>query len=251
MRKLLFMAIVFVTANAFGQGKTLYEVVMVDAKMGQTAAFEKSWKTHLNKFHKSDDSRTVEQILTGTNSGKYLLVSGPGSMADMDNEKSSQVTHDADYDLTITPSVGTFDNMGTYRWVDTLSYNGDKISGKFSTTVYNLKPGKTGEFTAEIKRALAVNKKINSPASYNTYIKQFAGSSGQVVIRTNLKDGFKQLDNTYDPNMRTMNDNFRNTYIQEYGQAAWDKRNNLLAEITTGWETYLSKVRKDLSTASK
>jgi hypothetical protein len=98
---------------------------------------------------------------------------------------------------------------------------------------------------------LSINKKINSPSSYNTYIKQWAGSAPEVVISTNLKDGFKQLDNTFNPNMKKMTDDFKNTYIQEYGQAMWDNRNKMVAEITTAWETFLSKTRKDLSSTTK
>ena len=251
MSKLLFFAILFATGNAFSQGKTLYNVEMVQTKMGQNKAFEKAWKAHLNKFHNGNDKRSIEEIMTGTNAGNLLLISGPVSIGDMDIEKPTKLAHDADYDQTVVPSVSTFTNYGPYRWVDTLSYNGTMNADKFSTTVYHLKPGKTADLTAEIKRALLINKKINSPSSYNTYIKMWPGSNGEVVTVTNLKDGFKQLDNTFDPNMKTMSDNFKNTYIQEYGQAAWDNRIKLLPEITTSWETYLSKIRKDLSSTSK
>jgi hypothetical protein len=224
---------------------------MVQAKMGQASGFERAWKTHVTKFHNGDDKRTITEILTGPNAGNLLLISGPSSMADMDVERSTQKTHDADYDNTIVPSVSTYTHWGTYRWVDTLSYNGDVKADKASTTIYRLKPGKLADFTAEIKRALSINKKINSPASYNTYIKQWAGSAGEVVIVTNLKDGFKQLDNTFDPNMKKRTDDFKNAYVQEYGQAAWDSRNKSLPEIATGWETFLSKTRKDLSSTTK
>jgi hypothetical protein len=58
----------------------------------------------------------------------------------MDVERSTQKAHDADYDNTVVPSVSTFSNWGTYRWVDTLSYNGDAQASKFTTTIYHLKP---------------------------------------------------------------------------------------------------------------
>jgi hypothetical protein len=73
----------------------------------------------------------------------------------------------------------------------------------------------------------------------------WGGSNPEVVIVTNLKDGFKQLDNAFTP----MNRDFQNAYVQEYGQAAYDKRQNLLPEICASWETYISKFRKDLSSA--
>jgi hypothetical protein len=248
MRKLLFFAIAIASTTAFSQGNTLYNVSMVQAKMGQTKGFEKSWKNHVTKFHNGDDKRSVEEILTGTGTGNLLLISGPSSFADMDKEKSNKAAHDADYDLTVVPSVSTFSEMGTYRWADTLSYNGNVKADKYSTTIFHLKPGKMADFIAEMKRGLAVNNKIKSPSSYNTYIKMFSGSSPEIVIHTNLKDGFKQLDNTI---TQPRNDNFKNEYIQEYGQSVWDARMKLLPEIATSWETWLSKDRKDLSSATK
>ena len=62
------------------------------------------------------------------------------------------------------------------------------------------------------------------------------------------KDGFKQLDNSFNP---TMGKDFQNAYVQEYGQEMWDKRVKLLPEIMTSWDTYISKNRKDLSSVTK
>ena len=250
MRKLFLIAISFATATAFGQGKTLYSVSMVEAKMGQSAAFERAWKAHILKFHNGEDKRNVEEIVTGSNSGNLLLFSGPSSIADMDIEKASQPAHDADYDGTVVPSVSTFSKMGTYRWVDTLSYNGKVTATKYTTTVYHVKPGRAPELAAEIKRGLMVNQKIKSAASYNTFIKLWPGSDPVIVVSNNLKDGFKQIDNTY-PEMKMMTDNFKTAYIQEYGQSMWDNRAKLIPELCNSWETYLSKDRKDMSSVTK
>ena len=76
----------------------------------------------------------------------------------------------------------------------------------------------------------------------------YSGSSPEIVTVTNLKDGFKQLDNSFNP---TMGKDFQNAYVQEYGQEMWDKRVKLLPEIMTSWDTYISKNRKDLSSVSK
>ena len=44
-----------------------------------------------------------------------------------------------------------------------------------------------------------------------------------------------------------MTDKFKEAYIKMYSQAQWDKRQTLLPEITTSYETYLGKRRDDLS----
>lgn len=248
MRKLFFIAITFACTSAFGQGKTLYDVSMLQTKMGHNAAFEKAWKSHVTKFHNGDDKRQVEEILSGANAGNLLLISGPFSLTDMDKDRPNNAAHDADYDALVVPSVSTMTTEGVYRWADTLSYNGNVMANKFITTIYHLKPGKAADLISEIKRGIAVNNKINSPSSYNTYIKLWAGSSPEIVTVTNLKDGFKQLDNTFAPNMAK---DFQTAYVKEYGQAMWDSRLKLLPEITTSYETYISKIRKDLSSVRK
>lgn len=247
MRKVLILALAIVMGNAYGQGNTLYDVLVVTPKLGKTSSFERTWKAHHAKYHAKDDGRQVYEILSGDNAGSYMLVSGPTSFADMDKERANMAAHDADYDNTIIPFVEKNSGAYTYRWADTLSYNGNVKAEKYVTTVYNLKQGKGSDLVAEIKRAIKINGMINSPSSYNTYVKQWAGSHPQYVIVTNLKDGFKQLDLSFTPATTA----FKDAYIKEYGQAQWDKRNTLLPEITESIDVYVSKLRKDMSTAAK
>ena len=247
MRKVLILVLAIAMGNAYGQGNTLYDVLFVTPKMGKTASYERTWKAHHAKYHAKDDGRQVYEVLSGDRAGDFILVSGPTSYADMDKERPTDAAHDADYANTIIPFVEKNSGAYTYRWVDTLSYNGNVKAEKYVTTVYNLKQGKSADLVAEIKRALKINEIIKSPSSYNTYVKLWAGSRPQYVIITNLKDGFKQLDLSYTPATTA----FRDAYIKEYGQAQWDKRNTLLAEITESVEVYVSKLRKDMSTAVK
>jgi hypothetical protein len=165
MRKLFIAAAVFAATAGFGQGKTLYDVEIVQVKMGQGNAFEKAWKNHVTKFHNGDDKRYVYEILSGSNSGNFMFVSGPSALADMDVERSNSAAHGTDYDMTVSPTVAVFSTAGLYRLADTLSYNGAVVADKYITTVYRLKPGKQSELLAEIKRAIAINTKIKSANS--------------------------------------------------------------------------------------
>ena len=247
MRKILILVLALAMGNAYSQGNTLYQVLFVTPKMGKTTSFERTWKAHHAKYHAKDDGRQVYEVLSGDNAGSFILVHGPTSFADMDKERATDVAHNADYDNTIVPFVEKNSGSYTYRWVDTLSYNGNVKAEKYLTTVYNLKQGKAADLIAEIKRAIKINGIINSPSSINAYAKLWAGSRPQIVLITNLKDGFKQLDLSYTPT----NPVFREAYVKEYGQAQWDKRTTLLPEITESIDVYISKLRKDLSTAPK
>jgi hypothetical protein len=243
MRKLILVLFIVASINVFAQGKTLFNVLMVKPKIGQVSAFEAAWKAHVAKFHK-DDKRAVYEILSGNRSGYYQLVDGPSTFADMDVERKDSKAHDLDYETTVASKIETASGDFIYRYADTLSYNGGVAANKYSYTVYNLKLGKMPELIAELKRAIAVNTSINSPSSYNSYIQQFAGSAPQLVIITNLKDGFKQLESNYVPGLT---DKFKEAYLKMYSQEQWDKRLTLLSEITTSYETYLGKRRDDLS----
>jgi hypothetical protein len=243
MRKLMLMLLTVASINVFAQGKTLFSVEMVKPKIGQVTAFESAWKAHVAKFHK-DDKRAVYEILTGDRAGYYQLVDGPSSYADMDVERKDSKAHDMDYETTVAPKIEYQSGEYIYRFADTLSYNGNVPADKYSYTVYNLKLGKMPDLVAELKRSMAVNTSINSPGSSNTYFQMFAGSAPQLVIITNLKDGFKQLEQNY---FAGMTDKFKEAYIKMYSQQQWDKRSTLLSEITTSYETYLGKRRADLS----
>jgi hypothetical protein len=247
MRKLIFTVVLAcISMLSNGQGKTLYHLTIVDPKLGSTSAFETAWKAHLQKYHKGDDKRTVHEILSGDHTGKFQLISGPSTLADMDKEKSTDVAHDQDYDKTVVPSVQAMSGNYVYRHADTLSYNGDLAAEKFVTTIYNVRRGKMNDFTAEVKRAVATNKAINSSSAYNTYMRLWSGTSPQLVIVSRLKDGFKQLDEAFAPSQSAA---FKEQYIKSFGQEQWDKRQTAIMDFVESSEVFISRLRKDLSSA--
>lgn len=245
MCKLIFTAaFAMLSMLVAGQGKSLYQLSIVTPKLGQTTSFENNWKAHVQKYHKGDDKRMVHEILSGDRTGQFQLISGPSSFADMDTERPTDVAHGLDYDKTVVPAVENMSGSYTYRHADTLSYNGAVVAEKFVTTIYNIRRGKFNDFTAEVKRAVAINKAINSKNSYNTYVQLWAGTKPQLVIVANLKDGFKQMEEGFNP---SQNDAFKAEYIKTYGQEMWDKRQTAVMDFVESTEVFISKLRKELS----
>ena len=199
MRKILFFLFITGAINSFAQTRSLVGVSLVKPKMGQEAAFEAAWKAHLKKFHQADTTnrRGVFEITSGVRDRSYYLTSSGMSWADLDIERSNNKAHDMDYATTITSTLASAGGNEIFRWADTLSYRPDVQATKFLLTSYHIKTGKQNDVTDEIKRAIAVNKKINSPLSYDGYIQQLSGSKPVVVIIRHLKDGFKELDPDY------------------------------------------------------
>ena len=250
MRKILFFLFMAGVINSFAQTKSLVTVTLVKPKPGQTAAFETAWKTHLKKFHQADTSnrRGVFEITSGVRTGSYYLTSGGMAWADLDLERPTVKAHAVDLATTVTPTLSPESNGAEeiYRQADTLSYRPEVQATKFLLTAYHIKTGKQNDVTDEIKKTIAVNKKINSPVSFDGYIQQLAGSKPVVVIIRHLKDGFKELDADY---YKDLNDKFKAAYIEMYAQTAWDKRMTSIADLTDLVEVEMMKYRADLSSA--
>ena len=244
MKQLFCLLLCAATVSVFGQGSTLYRVNMVTPKAGMKTAFETSWKMHLDKFHKTTDKRTVYEVTSGPESGGYVIVEGPVSYADMDKALPNANEHGLDLEKNFTPKLEPGSGNGLYRWADTLSYHGDTKADKILVTVTVLKDGKAGEVMTEMRRTALIAEKIKSPLSYNVMVKQFAGSSPTIVTLRNLKNGFKELETDY---YKMAPDAFKNAYIADYGQEAWDKRLKLLVDNVVSREQHFEKLRADLS----
>lgn len=252
MKKTFFL-LLFIAPAFFsnGQGKTLYTVNFVKPKPVQKSAFEASWKTHLAKFHKTDDKRMVYEVLSGPYSGTYHIVEGPFAYADMDKEKAKAKEHGLDLEKTFFPMLENNSMNGTYRWDDTASFNGKVKADKFLVTVTHVKYGQINETIRESRRSSLIQAKISptSPFSSNVYTQIWSGSNPIRVSIRNLKDGYKELETDYyGPNPNPPNA-FKDAYIKDYGQEAWDTRSKLLdnnANVEKR-EVFIMKFRKDLS----
>ena len=245
MKKTFFLWL-FIAAAFFanGQGNTLYEVNVVKPKAGMKSAFEASWKAHLDKYHKTSDKRTVYEVTSGPQSGSYVIVEGPFSYADMDKTLPNAKEHGLDLEKNFEPKLEPGSQNFITRWADTLSYNGDTKADNFLLTITMVKDGKMGEYMKELRRNVLLSAKLNSPFSYNVSIKQQAGSSPMIIGIRNLKEGFKELETNY---FQLPQNGFRDAYVNEYGQYAWDKRVKLLVDNIVSREQHFEKLRTDLS----
>lgn len=252
MKKLLFLFMIMPIAGVFSQTKNLYSVGLMQPKIGQTQAFETAWKAHLTKYHNGESKRQVFEIVSGDNAGYYQLVEGPIGFADMDMETPDSKAHDLDISSTISAKIAVEKLGNTYRWLDTLSYNyKDVTAPKYIQTNYYVKPGKMPEFMNEVRRSVIINEEIKNPSSNTSYELTYAGSKPVLVIRTALKDGFKQLEPGYLPSTTAA---FKAAYINKFGQAEWDKMRastTSIYNLINGMETMLVKHRPDLSSVIK
>jgi hypothetical protein len=245
MKKSFFLWL-FIAAMLFvqGQGNTLYRVNIVKPKAGMKSAFEASWKMHLDKYHKTSDKRNVYEVTSGPELGSYVIVEGPFSYADMDKTIPNTKEHALDLEKNFTPKLEPGSQNFMARWADTLSHNGETKAEKFLLTITMVKDGKMAGYLTEIRRNALISAKLKSPFSYNVLIKQQAGSSPMIISIRHLKDGYKELESNY---FQLPQNGFRDAYVAEYGQEAWDKRVKLFVDDIVNREQHFEKIRTDLS----
>lgn len=245
MYRLLTILLCSTTVVASAQQGQLFTVEMIKAKAGQMAAFEAGWQSHVAKFHAKDTkTRHVHSILSGPYLGYYQLMEGPSTFAGMDGTNPQKKEHDLDYDEHVLPNIEARKGNLIYAHMDSLSYRTDVHPEKILTTIFHLKGGAEKEFLAEMKRTAHIDRKINSRTSYNCYTLHFGGSLQQVMLITNLSEGFAQLEAGYFP---AVPEGFKKAYIATYTQQQWDRRNKLLKDLVESYETYIAKLNKPLS----
>lgn len=246
MKKTFFLWL-FIAATFFAnsQGNTLYEVNVVKPKAGMRSAFEASWKAHLNTYHQTTDKRNVYEVTSGPQNGSYIIVEGPFSYADMDKTTPNAKEHSLDLEKNFSPKLEPGNQNFIAQWRDTLSYNSSATPAeKVLLTITVVKDGKMGGYLTEIRRNAVISAKLKSPFNYNVLIKQQAGSNPTIISIRNLKEGFKELEANY---FNLPQNGFRDAYVQEYGQADWDKRLKLLVDDRASQEQHFEVLRKDLS----
>jgi hypothetical protein len=163
----------------------------------------------------------------------------------MDKANPKGKEHGLDLEKNFSPKLDPGSQNFIAQWRDTLSYNVSATPAeKVLITITVVKDGKMGGYLTEIRRGAIISAKLKSPFSNSVLIKQQAGSSPTIISIRNLKEGFKELEANYFNLTQT---GFRDAYVQEYGQADWDKRLKLLVDDRASQEQHFEVLRKDLS----
>ena len=251
MRRFIFLLCMVATVTTYAQKTDLATVNSVKPKKGQKMAFEAAYKTHIAKFHKTDEKISVYEVLSGPYIGYYHLVNSGRSYADFDKERADAAAHDLDLDKTFFPLLEETVN-GSFRFVDSLSTRPDITAESFVVTIRHLKQGiNFGDYYRELARGVAVVKTLKGGFFENLSVSVFDqlwdGSDQVTVSIRNLKDGFKSLEQGYYAAAPEGSPGFREVYEKKYGFDAWDARVKILDNAVDKTEVYIMKHRKDLS----
>src|SRR3972149_3304372 len=73
------------------------------AKEGHNTALKAAIAAHAQKFHTGNWKWRVSEILSGPDSGAYLIVEGPNSWTELDSRGALGPDHQKDYETNISP----------------------------------------------------------------------------------------------------------------------------------------------------
>jgi hypothetical protein len=247
MKQALLLLLAATTLAAYSQKTSLTTVNTVKPKAGQKMAFEAAYKTHVAKFHKDDQKLNVYEILSGEYIGYYHLVNTASDFAGLDKERPDATTHSLDLDKSFFPLLQ--ENMnGTFRYMDSLSIHPEIVADKAIVNVRHIKPSLEADYRKESARGVKVINKLTGKFWENLGVGVFEqlwdGSDPVVVNIRNLKDGFQSLETDFYGSTGT---SFKDEYVKQFGTSDWDKRVKLLEDAVVKNETYIMKLRKDLS----
>ncbi|MFC0774347.1 hypothetical protein [Terrimonas alba] len=241
MRKTIFLCLLIAGYYfAPGQEKTLVHSIMLKPKAGQALQFENNMKAHNQKFHGANDKVFVFQIITGEKMGYYQVAWPPTSWAEMDNNKPNPV-HDQDVQTKIQSLLQENDGMIFSRRVDSLSHgDNDWTIPKTQVTIWHIKPGKTDEWLARLRKFKLAFDNSNDQRNYTIYTKLMAGSDPQVILISRYRNGWKEME----PGFYTP---LKDVLSKAYSAEEWGIHMKAYYDCVEKAETYLRVYRPDLS----
>ncbi|MGN6533122.1 MAG: hypothetical protein ACTHK0_15375 [Ginsengibacter sp.] len=245
MKSTLLLLLLSVATSLYAQDSTLVQVSAVKPFAKQQMNFEKNVKTHVQKFHPKNYPLYVYQVMSGERFGSYFLVNPMASWAFLDKPRPDYIAHEQDILNSLTPWLMEDASRDYFRFIDSLSHSTRVNTNSLLFTTYYLKPDKKDEFLLQVRRGVLINDKINGISNYRVYEKQLSNFAPVYVAISSLKNGYSELEPEY---MSDHNQQFKDTYIQMYGQDEWNKRMTLLPVLCDKVETELVKFRPDLST---
>jgi hypothetical protein len=253
MKKIFLLVLIASSLSTYSQNKTLTTVNTVKPKKGQKMAFEAAYKVHVAKFHQAGDGMMVYEIMSGPHQGKYHIAGAYKAFEDFDKERPDAAAHNLDLDKTFFPYLEETENA-TFRYVDSLSIQPKVGEGaeKFLVTVRQLKmSANQSNMRREMARSSKVISNMNTGFWDNLSVAAFDmiwdGSVQTIVEIRNLKDGFKSLENNFYGTNPPGTPSFRDEYVKLYSHNDWDTRVKDLDGMNEKVETYIMRLRKDLS----
>ncbi len=184
-------------AKTTGPKKGTIDTYMVMPKDGHDTALKAALAAHAQKFHSGNWKWRVYSVLTGPDSGAYMILEGPNSWTDIEGRGDLGPEHQKDYEANILPHVekSSPEMYATYvkgaSTTDAAAFSTNKV---LVSNCY-LKPGRGPHALDDAKAWKKIYEKLGiSVVAWRTF---YSGEQCY-IFAGRLKDGFKDLDGHLD-----------------------------------------------------
>jgi hypothetical protein len=239
-RLILSLAVIILAFSASGQTADIIWTQRMTPKTDKIGEIEKKLPVFL-KTHYPQLSFRVYEVITGPNTGSYVIATGPYMFKDMDAPMTSpkgEAAQQADglALMALCESVETNFN----RMIPEISIPDPKRELKFiQVTTREYEMGSWGiyrDFLTKLKVAREKGPKVDL-----VYFEPVAGGTLNSFVAVRYFNKWEELD---------MSQNLPELYDNAHGRAAWSKALTEINRVTKTSKQEVRVLRKDLSTTA-
>lgn len=240
MKRLLMITVMSLfVAVSYSQSNNLLWTMTVDVKMDKKLEWEKKMVTFV-KTHMPQAKFRVWEVISGSNTGAYVIVMGPTSYKEMDvpvvSPKGEALMRT---DGQALDALCNSSKVYYYNIVDGLgSTNPDRKLKYQVATFSEINSGTWGDVRDFLARQKEVREKNGSKADY-AYLRPSNSGMGNAYVSIRFVENMEELD--------VPNTNMADMYDKAFGNNSWYKDWTNYLNLIKGNRTEIRVLRTDLS----
>jgi hypothetical protein len=237
-------AVVFFAVGAIAQDKpgTIASLEFQTPKNGMVKQYEdgRKAKVEWHKQQKDKDALFVSEVLTGENTGSYIVGRFGMHWADMDKPSVTDAADLEQYRKVIGPYVEKL-TTAYYEFLPKWSNPSPDMSAKYIEVVsFHIKYGRGDDFRSAVAKVVEANQKLKVPYHYSWYRLANGGPGGTYVLTTDHANWASFED---DPAVKPLRDRLREAFGEQEAMSVIERLNSAIESTYSD----LIQPRPDLS----
>jgi hypothetical protein len=237
-------AVAFFAVGALAQDKpgTIAGLEFQTPKNGMVKQYEdgRKAKVEWHKQQKDKDALLVSEVLTGQNTGSYIVGRFGMHWADMDNPSVTDAADLEQYKKVVGPYVEKL-TTAYYEFLPKWSNPSPDMSAKYIEVVsFHIRYGKGDDFRSAVTKVVEANQKLKVPYHYSWYRLANGGPGGTYVLTTDHANWASFED---DPAVKPLRDRLREAFGEQEAMSVIERLNGSIE----GTYSDLIQPRPDLS----
>ena len=231
-----------VSALAQDKPGTIAALEFQTPKSGMVKQYEdgRKAKVEWHKQQKDKDALFVSEVLTGENTGSYIVGRFGMHWADMDKPSVSDAADLEQYRKVVGPYVEKL-TTSYYEYLPKWSNPSTDMSPKYIEIVsFHIRYGKADDFRSAVEKVVEANQKLKVPYHYSWYRLTNGGPGGTYVLTTEHANWASFED---DPAVKSLRDRLREVFGEQESMSVVERLNGAIESTYS----YLIQPRPDLS----